>query len=278
MATVFKYCDARGLKILTDLEVKVTPPNEFNDPFEFMANIACSNPFKWAYGYFNEDRIRELHTSLLLEGRRSDSFPKFLKEFKANRREFINGWIPRVWPTAIQETQKTVLDDISECLGVLCLSRNETSLLMWGHYCDSHRGMVIGFDDSNEIFKSEWGLRRVNYEEKRVEFDIGAVRSPEETRALNERIIFTKNREWGYEEEVRQIFRLRDLRKDKLCNDKEGYFLEMPPEAIVCVYLGMRCSPELEGKVQSALRDRRLSHVKLNRAAMDDNNFALKFK
>jgi len=32
---VFKYCDARGVSILQDLELKITPPNEFNDPFEF---------------------------------------------------------------------------------------------------------------------------------------------------------------------------------------------------------------------------------------------------
>ena len=168
VATVFKYCNVHGLEILTKLEVKVTPPNEFNDPFEFMANIACSDPLQWAYRYFNEDRVRELHTSGLLEGRFTDSFPKFLKRFKANRQEFIKGWVTHVWPNAIQDTQTNVLDDISECLGVLCLSRKETSILMWGHYCDSHRGMVIGFDDSNEIFKREWGLRRVNYEEKRI--------------------------------------------------------------------------------------------------------------
>lgn len=32
---LFKYCDLNGLKILQNLEIKVTPPSELNDPFEF---------------------------------------------------------------------------------------------------------------------------------------------------------------------------------------------------------------------------------------------------
>ena len=187
-------------------------------------------------------------------------------------------WITDVWPNAIKNTQANVLDDISECLGVLCLSRKETSILMWGHYCDSHRGMVIGFDDSNEMFKRASGLRPVNYEEKRVEFDMTAARSSEETRALNERIIFTKNREWSYEEEVRQVFHLRDLRKDKLCNGKDGYFCPIPPEAIVCVYLGTKCRDETKTKVRKALDAPQLSRVQLREGSLHDSEFRLGFE
>lgn len=35
MGTVYKFCGKYGLEILRTLELKVTPPNQFNDPFEF---------------------------------------------------------------------------------------------------------------------------------------------------------------------------------------------------------------------------------------------------
>ncbi len=37
--TVYKYCDVRGVDILNMLRIKVTQPEEFNDPFEFMPRI-----------------------------------------------------------------------------------------------------------------------------------------------------------------------------------------------------------------------------------------------
>ncbi len=32
---IFQYCDEGGALILENLELRLTPPNEFNDPFEF---------------------------------------------------------------------------------------------------------------------------------------------------------------------------------------------------------------------------------------------------
>src|SRR5262245_58704781 len=36
---LYKYCDTRGIDILQSLHLKVTPPIEFNDPFEFMPRL-----------------------------------------------------------------------------------------------------------------------------------------------------------------------------------------------------------------------------------------------
>src|SRR5262245_28414242 len=37
--SLFKYCDTRGIDILESLRLKVTPPNQFNDPFEFLPKV-----------------------------------------------------------------------------------------------------------------------------------------------------------------------------------------------------------------------------------------------
>jgi hypothetical protein len=40
----FKYCNETGVLILKNLQLKVTPPNEFNDPFEFSPVVRNPNP------------------------------------------------------------------------------------------------------------------------------------------------------------------------------------------------------------------------------------------
>src|SRR5271169_2550932 len=41
---LYKYVDEFGLKILEDLRLKITPPNEFNDPFEITPNTKRARP------------------------------------------------------------------------------------------------------------------------------------------------------------------------------------------------------------------------------------------
>jgi|SRR5437588_3544889 len=45
-------------------------------------------------------------------------------------------------------------EDNASKLLFLSLSKNRNNLLMWSHYCDSHRGFVIGFDTSHPFFSN----------------------------------------------------------------------------------------------------------------------------
>src|SRR5229473_2980703 len=47
MDTVYKFGGAHGLTILHTLQLKITPPNEFNDPFEFTPKMVCSDPVRY---------------------------------------------------------------------------------------------------------------------------------------------------------------------------------------------------------------------------------------
>jgi hypothetical protein len=138
--------------------------------------------------------------------------------------------------------------------------------------------MMIGFDDSHDIFKSGFGLREVNYEAQRVIFDIAVAGSKSDSKKKNEQIIFTKNKEWRYEGEFRQLFPLRILRKATLANGGIGYFKSIPPDTIVSVCLGAKCPAELELKVKAALAEPRLSNVKLLRASLHESEFRLNYE
>jgi hypothetical protein len=95
-------------------------------------------------------------------------------------------------------------------------------------------------------------------------------------------IVLAKSDVWAYEDELRQVFKLSSsaLIKKSL-NDKDktpGYFLPFPPEDVVSVTLGPRCSPELERDVRIILQKPCFSKVVLDRANLHDKAFELSFE
>lgn len=43
-SVLYKYVRPDGIRLLTDRCLKVTPPNQFNDPFEVLPNISALMP------------------------------------------------------------------------------------------------------------------------------------------------------------------------------------------------------------------------------------------
>jgi len=282
MDTVFKFCRKHGLEILTNLELKVTPPNQFNDPFEFAPKMVCSDPVGCAKRDLERGRNLEILYQMCCEaGKFLGSFPEFQEVAKKRMPEMI-----AIMAQAPQHTlplvEKAFLDRVSERFGILCMSGRRDSILMWGHYCDKPLGLVIGFDKSATIFQQGKGLRQVAYVNERVVFDsCWGVGSPEMA-TYEDQIILCKGKDWSYENELRQMFPLSSSllikRPLKNSNSTPGYFLPFPPAVIVSITLGPRCSPELENEVGRILEKPCLAHVKRDRAVLHRNEFVLEFE
>ena len=177
------------------------------------------------------------------------------------------------------------LDEVSKSWGILCLSLRRHKILMWGHYCDSSRGVVIGFDNSSSVFRLEKALWPVRYVKRRVVFDTCWQAGSPEMNDYEEDLMFSKNADWKYEEELRQIFPLlsRELIKKVLENKctrekTDAYFLPFPAEAVVSVTLGPRCSPQFQKEVIDVLHHPHFSKVKLDRAFLNKSHFKMEFE
>ncbi len=278
MSTVYKYCDGHGVKILQNLELKITPPNQFNDPFEFTPHVICSSLERKVRNLFtDQDAIKQWFLETTGSGQFSGTLREFREQLRNLEPEVVTA-IASHMPAINADVQGASLDRASKKYGVLCLSARRDSIVMWGHYCDKHRGIVVGFDDSWEIFRRGAALCPVNYVRERVVWDSSLQSGGSEERAFTERLIFSKNDEWKYEEELRQLFTLVSLPRQNPDNGTVGYFLPLPPEKIVSVSLGFRCPLELKEKVCAALRDQGLTHVKLDHAVLHDSDFALRFE
>jgi hypothetical protein len=187
-------------------------------------------------------------------------------------------------PDTATKLQESYLDLISTHFGVLCLSKKRNSIVMFAHYGDEHHGFVIGFDGSRAIFQKGKGLQPVTYVSERVMFDMSWEMGGAKERKYAEVLVFSKNEEWKYEDEVRQIFPLGECPIKRALKDKRtgeemvGHFHPIPPEALVSVSLGAKCLPGLEKQIRLVLQDKHLSHVILDRARLHKSKFELTFE
>jgi hypothetical protein len=152
MEIAYKYCSKYGLRILRNLELKVTPPNQFNDPFEFSPKMICSDMVR----YVKSERVcRWWYETARAEKGFSGSFNdfkiKYLERVEANLSQITQG-MAQVMKITLPLVENEFLDEVSKRFVVLCMSGRRDSILMWGHYCDNAHGMVIGFDKSSAIF------------------------------------------------------------------------------------------------------------------------------
>jgi DUF2971 family protein len=96
---------------------------------------------------------------------------------------------------------------LNESYGMLCFSRRWRNPLLWSHYAEKHRGMCLGFD----VDRRRRGLKAVAYVKERIDLHIPP------TRESIEQLLFTKYRDWKYEEEWRCWSRLEE-------RNPSGYF------------------------------------------------------
>lgn len=81
--------------------------------------------------------------------------------------------------------------EMSERFGMICFCKHWHNPLLWSHYAEKHRGMCLGFDVDDR------GLRPVKYVKER-----SALKMPP-TKESMDILLFTKYRDWKYEEELR---------------------------------------------------------------------------
>ena len=111
---------------------------------------------------------------------------------------------------------------VANTYGMVCFSSDWQEPIMWGHYADCNKGIVLGFD----IVSNRFGIKEVQYpsERKMISLDLQTV-TPSEY--INE-VGFIKYEGWSYEKEHRFFVKLDD------CTNIEGnYFLKFGNDLIL---------------------------------------------
>lgn len=276
---IFKYVGPDRIDIIEKARIRFTPPTACNDPFE--AQLCIDGFEDEALINKKVDEIeRRYHRRHVLRqhslGGKPASFEQFRKipeQYHKRAMQELKADPRRIRGRAAERVRK-FWDEI----GILSLSANEKSLLMWAHYTDSHKGMLIEFDPKHPFFNPpdagnsiEFGtLTKVVYREKRPRHRIGEVPTPAD--------FCVKSLAWEYEDEWR-VFQLLEKSDEKL--QTEGgivHLFNLPPESVKRVVMGYQMESEKRKELTNAIRaNPALREIQIQQAKLDLDAFSLNY-
>lgn len=263
---------------MEDLRLKITPPDEFNDPFELtprskftitlddMLNRVETCP-EYYRGVFEDMKKDGL----------TDTFEKFIEilptilplKFKEYR---------KLMRQKLVEVDMTSVNEASQKLGILCVSKLPNSIPMWSYYANHHKGIAIGLDLSKagNAFPGQFG--KVRYHKFRRGVNPWLISASREWFKQVTDTIFIKSRDWVHEAEYRRVFRLADLihaTPDEM--GKRHYLLDIGGSAIKEIIFGCRIDESYEKRIKAELdrRSKTFGHIKLFRCKRHDTRFEL---
>ncbi len=127
--------------------------------------------------------------------------------------------------------------------GVLCLSSNFDSPLMWSHYADQHRGVCIEYDVSmlnpQELHKISYGASREVLASQLWNFIFENSKSA--GKSIDKACLLSKAREWKYEREWRIFGQVGS---------------QASPVKMKSIIFGMNCPDTLQHTIEKALKGR----------------------
>jgi hypothetical protein len=272
-------------KVLKERRLRFSPPSVFNDPFEMQPFYEPLSDDPAVQEHLNVSEMKGVLEELFLE--QYPSLPEEIKELVPT--DFLKSYAGLISPFELQHspallTQLTsvisrgLYDGFNEHLGVLSLSEKRDDLLMWAHYSEHHKGLVIGFDSNHEYFNQKLSpsdefrhLRKVRYSITRPVIRLSTADDATD-------ILLTKSADWRYEEEWRMLRPLRNASETIPSADGTLHLYSFPADCVTEIILGYRMPADAKTQIIEYVRtERNYSNVKLYVAELDKKEFRLNF-
>ncbi len=221
---LFHYtnCEA-AKKIIESSKLKLSFSPKVNDPFDLGKDII--------YDPEDTDGI-ELYAAMCSDPELSRICPGFAGvRFRSSQyvlsvvNKAIGGWD---FPNVVRNTP------------FISFSKKMDIRLMWAHYGDGYRGVVLefqghGFNRAEEvIYNSFEKLPSVLTKERLIKL---LKNNTEESNSFGKDLLVKKHSEWGYEEEARLILDPRG----KYFEENGSKFYQFNTSALTGVYFGLKC-------------------------------------
>lgn len=224
---VSSYTDS----IFKDLTMWFSAPQSFNDPFDCNLSEISSHTQEEANQFLEH----------ILEGRpdREALLSRGTTVAKAEK--------------SLASSKETILSRT----GILCLSKKLDNILMWSHYTDSHKGLVIELDPIHDLdfFLSPIQVNYTDTYEPTNYF--------KDPHSAITKIISTKSSCWSYEEEIRIV--------------KSGVIGSVPfnPKAIRRVIFGCKSDANFISRIRELCSTQELEHVSFSQLKVSYGKFTL---
>jgi hypothetical protein len=278
---LFKYVGPDRIDIIEKLLIRFSPPSRFNDPFESRSPIDGLQDPK-VLGAATDKADGRLYRTYVLQCAEDGTKPMGFDQFQKKQQN-----MPRLMEKLLHHDADIFLDRVSrkgqkfwdDKLGILSLAVNGNDLLMWAHYADSHRGVLIEFDVKHPFFRQPTAFEKmelgaivpVQYSDERPRYLLGEPVSPQS--------FCIKSKEWEREQEWRIFQLLEDCAETLRLPSDTIHLFKLPPKAIKRIIAGCNMQPENRVRLFNAVTDNpQLRHVQLWEAVPDPYNFALRYQ
>ena len=246
---IYKYIDKWGINVLTEKRIKITHPNDFNDPFEFLPQMVEKITMDQVDEKLGDPLFQDNYYKEKLSKGEVRNRTDFNRWLKANKKALRSAMFQAYANS--DYTAQDFADIAGKRFGVSCFSDNPDDILMWSHYADKHRGMVIGFE--GKTFGPY--LYKADYDHERHEYH------PVFTTGRSDAIINTlrrKSKHWKYEAESRLIIPwidcVKETHKDKdTGNTVDLWFHQVDPCAVRRVIVGAKVSPAFIDDIRAVI-------------------------
>lgn len=277
MNQLFKYFSPQIARtFLQSWALRFTPPDLFNDPFEFRPLLSlCSADF--AESQFHRDFDRIIHEQYrdnpILEAH-GISF-EWYQAYAQSRRGLAAKEMVALLPFLEAVARNTMSRLWAERIGVLCLSEDYTNLLMWAHYADSHRGICVGFDPSHSFFCRRLSpdddlrqLRKLRYSKDRPHVELVSADSFSD--------FLTKSIEWSYEREWRMLMPLEDASITIPGHPRPISLFNMATSAVTKIFIGAAATEDTVQVVKDCLATQPdAAHIRVFRMQLSEAHYQL---
>ncbi|MDD3593841.1 MAG: DUF2971 domain-containing protein [Candidatus Gastranaerophilales bacterium] len=259
LENLYKYCDTKAAKaILLNSTIRFSHPSFFNDPYDAVPPHDVINGDE----KLSKDFLNELaNNNTVMNSFSQNNLVKIKQEIKEGTYSDLN--------KAKKNITYECLSKIYESMGILCLSEKKDNILMWSHYADSHKGLVIAFNSNSYLFRS---AIRVNYVKSRISLDpnqiFSNINNPNDNTCKKALDVFfsTKYIDWQYENELRIIKDIKSKCSDEPINEFD----------IIGVYLG--CNMNILDEIFFInIIKTKFPSIKIYKAYTVINSFSLNF-
>ena len=287
-AVLYRYMKAdHALRMIKDPWIKITPPIQFNDFYEL-----TPQPAKRVRSENFKDFLEEKGALRLMAVRLSRIFDKQIEPAHLQR---IATKDPRFWREVVRfyvgRMRVGFASDflrVASCTnGVVCFTENPLSHLMWNHYGDGGKGIVIGFSTQTRWFQ-ELGVDKVRDHGKPPILSDGLDTRIRPARAIQKskrrpysyvnflggsrNLVYSKAATLQHEREWRACLLLALCRK----RSKGMYFRRVPEMGSPEVIVGARCPESVIDRVVKATQTC-LPHAEVKAIQLSPADFRMRF-
>ena len=240
-----------AMKFLESLKIKLSSPSNFNDPFEFLPRM--KNTGQLLLGTHQD--IKEVSTNAII-----DPFYDPVSKLSEHVKSSMN-----------RKAYKKI-EEYTNRYRIACFSEENNNILLWSHYGDKHRGVVITFKNAFEYFENN--ILKVEYSDLRIKIPFLDFILPDKENIVHKNwernILITKSDCWKYEKEWRLI------KTKENCLEENGMsFYPIVKECISSITLGCCISEENKRTLKEYMNNHSLGHIYLQQCVPLDNNFRL---